>query len=446
MLALRLFLVNQYAFFSQHLVSEVHLQHARNPSKFECIDALIARHQPVLIEQAVNREINHHVLKLLMLKHPKKFAELDWIFPKLARWLALQRQAEKNVAERDAAKACAANVPNSDNDLKQHSPEIETNLSDPPALPLPSLLSSVLLETNAATCSLEPHLCSSSRSIADSRKRSFDQTLSLSGSLRCGASQSHNDSLSAAECTRSVPCTEIAPVKLVARPTRTSCSSVQFGDLSSSSSSMVRAYEPSVSSSRLEGLVKFLPDTTLEPLSEHLAISFETPDASAEFTLLPGNDSATATSSQSSSTGHVLPNGTDIRVPIISLTDSIAYTVKYDDDFVFLFVAFKSISRTFVFAQTYPSRIHTEPTDLPTNTHSRVRLRNFPQILILISTRLASVRISSVRYPLQIFTILYPRFVIILCANFLKKHPTTHSIPFALSPNKHKSRFDSFPF
>lgn len=59
-----------------------------------------ARYQELLVEQAVNDEVNHHRLKLLMLKNPEKFAELDWIFPKLARWMKLLRQAEHNVAVR----------------------------------------------------------------------------------------------------------------------------------------------------------------------------------------------------------------------------------------------------------------------------------------------------------------------------------------------------------
>ncbi len=76
-----------------------------------------ARHQEILVERAVNEEVNHHLLKLLMLKHPEKFAELDWIFPKLARWVALRRQAEKNVAERhrlaaaNAIEAAALSIP-----------------------------------------------------------------------------------------------------------------------------------------------------------------------------------------------------------------------------------------------------------------------------------------------------------------------------------------------
>jgi hypothetical protein len=202
-------------FMSQHLVSEAHLQFSRDPSKFECIDAMAARHEKVLAERAVTDEVNHHVLKLLMLKHPEKFAELDWIFPKLARWAMLLRQAKHNVAERhrlaaEAAKTAAAS--NSENDIQQYSTLHES------ASPLQSLSSPVLLSTRG----VEPYSGSSSNANAavrsNARKRSFDHIALSTDMQSCATSQSldemspdrfsQNSKSSAAECDGFDACTD----------------------------------------------------------------------------------------------------------------------------------------------------------------------------------------------------------------------------------------------
>ncbi len=205
---------------SQHLVSNVHLQLARDPSTFECIDAVAARHEKVLTERAVTDEVNHHVLKLLMLKHPDKFAELDWIFPKLARWVALRRQAEKNVAERHrlAAEATKETAASSSNNVpNQHSTTHAQCAADSAASPLPTLSSPLLLDTIVITRGDEHDSCSSLNPNAavhsNVRKRSFDQTIPSLDTLSCDASQSHdapffdrpshNSESSAPECIRS---------------------------------------------------------------------------------------------------------------------------------------------------------------------------------------------------------------------------------------------------
>ncbi len=188
-------LVLNFAYtFLQHLASKGHVAIARDPATFACIDAMEARHQEILVERAINEEVNHHLLKLLMLKHPEKFAELDWIFPKLARWVALLRQAEKNVAERhrlaaEAAEAAAVSSP--DKELKPNSTANESDLLDSPlaASSLPSSSSFVALETNAIMCGDEHTSCLSPNSNTAS-KRSFDQTLSSTGALSNIASQS----------------------------------------------------------------------------------------------------------------------------------------------------------------------------------------------------------------------------------------------------------------
>jgi hypothetical protein len=222
MLCSTIFYLMQYSFWSQHLDSEGHLIHAQDPSKFKRIDDIGARHR---IERAVAEEVSHHVLKLLMLKHPEKFAELDWIFPKLARWVALLRQAEKNVAERDRLAAEAAEtapVSNPDTDHKLHSATLKPSLFDHQKSPLPSSSSaSMVLDPNAI---VQLDSCSSSNSNASAPIRSnecmrlFNPAISLTDTLSGDASQSRDESSNhptrfsqffsqAAVCTRSDACT-----------------------------------------------------------------------------------------------------------------------------------------------------------------------------------------------------------------------------------------------
>jgi hypothetical protein len=168
------------------MASEGHLARANDPSNFECIDAMKARYHEIRIERAVNEEVSHHLLKLYMLKNPEKFAELDWIFPKLARWVALLRQAEKNVAERDrlAAEAAAFAIPN--NELMQHSIEHEQGLLDSPTPSFSSLSSSAVFGTNP-TMQGDEHDSSLKSGLNAACKRSFYETISSSDLPSCGA-------------------------------------------------------------------------------------------------------------------------------------------------------------------------------------------------------------------------------------------------------------------
>ncbi len=160
-----------------------------------------ARHQEILVERAVNEEVNHHLLKLLMLKHPEKFAELDWIFPKLARWVALRRQAEKNVAERHRLAAAAAiegaalSIPD-----KKFNTTHEPGLFELPTSPLPSTSLSIVLETSAISCKENHDLCSISSSDTAVRsivcKRTFDQTISSTDDISYVTSQNPDASSS----------------------------------------------------------------------------------------------------------------------------------------------------------------------------------------------------------------------------------------------------------
>ena len=132
-----------------------------------------ARHQELLVQQAVNEEVDHHRLKLLMLKNPEKFAELDWIFPKLARWVKLLRQAEFNVAERHRLAAEAAASPKSKKEPNK--------AADGGSLEIESLSSLSLSTSSSSTASVQDDGIAESLSCsslnADRRSHALKQKL-----------------------------------------------------------------------------------------------------------------------------------------------------------------------------------------------------------------------------------------------------------------------------
>ncbi len=129
----------------------------------------------------MNEEVNHHRLKLLMFKHPEKFAELDWIFPKLARWVKLLRQAEHNVAERHrlAAEAAASSKTNNEPQeaARRGNSELGCLHSLSASSSTPSSLSSVSVQDMriADTKDDDAELLSSSSTNGDRRSSALSQ-------------------------------------------------------------------------------------------------------------------------------------------------------------------------------------------------------------------------------------------------------------------------------